>query len=73
MSLVECGLCEDIELLTEWKEGNVFVCVKCAKILEKIKKLEIKKNITFSGESRLKILDKMRTIQRKREEKNGAF
>ena len=60
MVLVKCEMCDELHHLESWEEGMCFICVKCAKILQKIKKKEIEFKYVFSEESRIKIFDSLR-------------
>ncbi len=55
MFLVKCEMCDELHHLESWKKGIYFICMKCAKILQKIKKKEIEFNHIFSEKSRIKL------------------
>jgi len=44
MLIVECGMCQDLCNIPEWKDSDIFICLICANILSEMKKTEIKFN-----------------------------
>lgn len=44
MPIVECGMCQDLQIVTNWNESDIFICKICANILSEMKKAEIKFN-----------------------------
>lgn len=60
MILVKCEMCDELIELSQWSKGICFICLKCAKILQKIKKQEIQLNYIFSTKTRMKLFDTLR-------------
>jgi Zn ribbon nucleic-acid-binding protein len=60
MVLIVCEMCEDLISLSAWREGDHFICVKCAEVLSRIKQQEIKLNHIFTDKARLQLFDILR-------------
>ena len=57
-------MCSEIHDLNEWKEGIIFICVICANILSKIRKIEIKFNEGNRITNRLGLFYHLRGIKK---------
>ncbi len=42
MIIAECGMCQDLVELSEWKDGDHFICKICVEILSEIRQNNIK-------------------------------
>lgn len=60
MNLVECEMCGELYWVDKLKEGFMFVCVVCVKILSKINCYEIHKGIKLSYAMKSEIFTKFR-------------
>lgn len=61
LQLTECGMCGEFEeIRDEDIKGNTFVCYKCAFILEKMKKFEVKNRKKIPDNLKLKFFDELR-------------
>ena len=62
MKLVRCDMCFELHQLDDFPEGEIFICVKCAKALSELRQEEIRKGIVYTDFVRMAIFEKLRGI-----------
>jgi len=62
MVLVKCDMCDEMHELSDFPDGQIFICLICAHVLSRIKKTEIKVNQKLPKFLQLKMFDRLREI-----------
>ena len=62
MEIVRCDMCFDLHQLDDVPNGYIFICIKCAEILSKIRKQEIKNGVNYTNFVKMIIFKKLRGL-----------
>ena len=57
MTIVECGMCNDLHNIEKWNETDIFICQICVKIIIDIEKEQIISGNKFSEVFSLALFD----------------